>query len=211
MYEQKSSLSYSHNSWLLDWLLGKQLMKKLLLLPILFILSACQPSELDRCVKANIPDVIVPDNQEIISGMLDAYEIVFSKETKQQYKDTMIAMMQIQIDMGLYPEEASTSLLRYEGWKEMFLEQGYSLESLETGIYDEKTIADLIYTAEVYEDAFTENNTYPLELYFKNLINYNKKHYGLTTDENILKAYLEEIELTGKETATSICNAQGIY
>ena len=210
MYEQKSSLSYSHNSWLLDWLLGKQLMKKLLLLPILFILSACQPSELDRCVKANIPDVIVPDNQEIISGMLDAYEIVFSKETKQQYKDTMIAMMQIQIDTGLYPEEAPTSLLRYEGWKEMFLEQGYSLESLETGIYDEKTIADLIYTAEVYEDAFTADNTYPLELYFKNLINYNIEYYGLT-DENILKAYFEEIELTGKETATSICNAQGIY
>ena len=211
MYEQKSSLSYSHNSWLLDWLLGKQLMKKLLLLPILFILSACQPSELERCVKANIPDVIVPDNQEIISGMLDAYEIVFSKETKQQYKDTMIAMMQIQIDMGLYPEEAPTSLLRYEGWKEMYLEQGYSLESLETGINNqEKTIADLIETAEGYEDAFTENNTYPLELYFKNLINYNIEYYGLT-DENILKAYFEEIELTGKETATSICNAQGIY
>jgi hypothetical protein len=211
VYEQKSSLSYSHNSWLLDWLLGKQLMKKLLLLPILFILSACQPSELERCVKANIPDVIVPDNQEIISGVLDAYEIVFSKETKQQYKDTMIAMMQIQIDMGLYPEEASTSLLRYEGWKEMFLEQGDSLESLETGINNqEKTIADLIETAEGYEDAFTENNTYPLELYFKNLINYNIEYYGLT-DENILKAYFEEIELTGKETATSICNAQGIY
>ena len=211
MYEQKSSLSYSHNSWLLDWLLGKRLMKKILLLPILFILSACQPSELDRCIEANIPDVIVPDNQEIISGMLDAYEIVFSKETKQQYKDTMIAMMQIQIDTGLYPEEAPTSLLRYEGWKEMYLEQGYSLESLETGINNqEKTIADLIETAEVYEDAFTADNTYPLELYFKNLINYNIEYYGLT-DENILKAYFEEIELTGKETATSICNAQGIY
>ena len=186
-------------------------MKKLTILPIIFILSACQPSELDRCIEANIPDVIVPDNQEIISGMLDAYEIVFSKETKQQYKDTMIAMMQIQIDTGLYPEEAPTSLLRYEGWKEMFLEQGYSLESLETGINNqEKTIADLIETAEEYEDAFTADNTYPLELYFKNLINYNIEYYGLT-DENILKAYFEEIELTGKETATSICNAQGIY
>jgi hypothetical protein len=119
--------------------------------------------------------------------------------------------MQIQIDMGLYPEEAPTSLLRYEGWKEMYLEQGYSLESLETGIYNqEKTIADLIETAEVYEDAFTADNTYPLELYFKNLINYNIEYYGLT-DENILKAYFEEIELTGIETATSICNAQGIY
>ena len=185
-------------------------MKKLTILPILFILTACQPSELDRCIEANIPDVIVPDNQEIISGVLDAYEIVFSKETKQEYKDTVIARMQKQIDMGLYPEEAPTSLLRYEGWKEMYLEEGYSLRLLETGILDsEKTIADLIEAAKMNDDV-TENNTHPLELYFKNLINYNIEYYGLT-DENILKAYFEEIELTGKETATSICNAQGIY
>ena len=35
MYEQKSLLSYSHNSWLLDWLLGKRLMKKLLFILLL--------------------------------------------------------------------------------------------------------------------------------------------------------------------------------
>ena len=175
-------------------------MKKLTILPIIFILSACQPSELDRCIEANIPDVIVPDNQEIISGMLDAYEIVFSKETKQQYKDTMIAMMQIQIDTGLYPEEAPTSLLRYEGWKEMFLEQGYSLESLETGIYNqEKTIADLIETAKIMVEDVQEYGDSLFEAYYKNLIDYNKEYYGLT-DEKILLI-----------NATSMCNSQGIY
>ena len=60
-------------------------MKKLTILPIIFILSACQPSELDRCIEANIPDVIVPDNQEIISDVMDAYEIVLPDTAKQQY------------------------------------------------------------------------------------------------------------------------------
>ena len=186
-------------------------MKNILLLPILFILLACQPSELDRCIEANIPDVIVPDNQEIISDVMDAYEIVLPDTAKQQYKDAMIAMMQIEIEQGYYADESWNGFVpKYEEWKERMIKEGRTLKSIETGIRYQETVADLIEEQEYYEDTTIEDNTYPWKLYWQNILDYNIKYYGLT-DDNILKAYFEEIELTGKETATSICNAQGIY
>lgn len=185
-------------------------MKKLLAPLALLFLVACQPSELERCIEANIPDVIVPDNQEIISDVMDAYEIVLPDTAKQQYKDAMIAMIQIEIEQGYYADEPIGFVPTYENWKERMIKEGRTLKSIETGIRYQETVADLIEEQEYYEDTTIEDNTYPWKLYWQNILDYNIKYYGLT-DENILKAYFEEIELTGKETATSICNAQGIY
>ena len=184
-------------------------MKKLIILPIIFFLTACQPSELDRCIEANIPDVIVPDNQEIISGVLDAYEIVLPETAKDQYKDAMIAMIQIENEQGYYAD-MDGFVQTYEHWKDWMIEHDAPLEEIETGIRYQETVADLIEEQESYEDTTIEDNTYPWKLYWQNILDYNIEYYGLT-DENILKAYFEEIELTGKETATSICHAQGIY
>ena len=174
-------------------------MKKLLLLPTILILVSCQPSELDRCIEANILNKITPENKEII---LDTYDIVLPEKVEQQFKDTMIAFFQLQID-GEYddsPFKANTSLLRYEEWKKFALENDSTQMLLETGLYENpKTIADLIETARIVVEDVQEYGDSLFKAYYKNLIDYNKEYYGLT-DEKFLFI-----------NATSMCNSQGIY
>lgn len=174
-------------------------MKKLLfLLPTILVLVSCQPSELERCVEANILNKITPENKEII---LDTYDIVLPETVEQQFKDTLIAFFQLQID-GEYDDsafKARTGLLRYEEWRKWALEDSNTQVQAETGLFkNSKTIADIIEIKRKME----EENDYGVSLfnaYYKNLIDYNKEYYGLTD---------EKISLTN---ATSICNAQGIY
>lgn len=174
-------------------------MKKLLLLPTILILVSCQPSELNRCIEANILNKITPENKEII---LDTYDIVLPEKVEQQFKDTMIAFFQLQID-GEYddsPFKANTSLLRYEEWKKFALENDSTQMLLETGLYENpKTIADLIETARIVVEDVQEYGDSLFKAYYKNLIDYNKEYYGLT-DEKFLFI-----------NATSMCNSQGIY
>jgi hypothetical protein len=179
---------------MLDWLLGKRLMKKILLLPILFILSACQPSELDRCIEANILNKITPENKEII---FNTYDIVLPETVEQQFKDTVIADWISEGNLVLDPTKAHTGLSRFEEWKKWALEEGYTQAEVETGLFENpKTIAGLRETARKVEE---EQDSSLFNAYYKNLIDYNKEYYGLT-DEKILQI-----------NATSICNAQGIY
>ena len=163
MYEQKSSLSYSHNSWLLDWLLGKRLMKKILLLPILFILSACQPSELERCVKAN--------------GLLS-----------NDYLDKEIEL-----------EEKLKATANYDQTKEMTDEQFELVQDwLESLNPVELIIDDCIIESKEESPSLEADYIEDLKPRVKSCITANK-------DE------IENLILESKNTATSICNAQGIY
>ena len=59
-------------------------MKKLLLLPTILILVSCQPSELDRCIEANMPEPNETQREDIIDGILSSYEVVFPDETSKQ-------------------------------------------------------------------------------------------------------------------------------
>ena len=174
-------------------------MNKLLLLPTILVLVSCQPSELERCVEANILNKITPENKEII---LDTYDIVLPETVEQQFKETMIAFFQLQID-GEYddsPFKANTSLLRYEEWKKFVLENDFTPMLIETGLHDNpKTIADLKESERITLEDIQEYGDSLFKAYYKNLIDYNKEYYGLT-DEKILLI-----------NATSMCNSQGIY
>jgi len=59
-------------------------MKRLLLLPIIFVLVSCQPSELDRCIKANMPELSADERADILYDILESYEIVFPDEITQE-------------------------------------------------------------------------------------------------------------------------------
>ena len=67
-------------------------MKKLLLLPTILVLVSCQPSELDRCIEANMPVLNESQRKDIIDEMSYSYgdpvlKIVFPDETsKEQLK-----------------------------------------------------------------------------------------------------------------------------
>ena len=62
-------------------------MKKLLLLPTILILVSCQPSELDRCIEANMLELNETKSEDIISEILDSYKVVFPDETsKKQFE-----------------------------------------------------------------------------------------------------------------------------
>ena len=67
-------------------------MKKLLLLPTILLLVSCQPSELDRCIEANMPVLNESQRKDIIDEMSYSYgdpvlKIVFPDETsKEQLK-----------------------------------------------------------------------------------------------------------------------------
>ena len=67
-------------------------MKKLLLLPTIFLLVACQPSKLDKCIEANMLELNETKSEDIISEILDSYKVVFPDETsKNQFKALLIA------------------------------------------------------------------------------------------------------------------------
>ena len=136
-------------------------MKKILLLPILFILSACQPSELDKCIEANI---------SISNDYLD---------------------------------------------KEIELEK----KLLATGGYDEGMTLEQTKLVEDWADSLN-----PVELIIDDCIAKSKEESpNLEADyiedlkprvKSCITANKDEIEnliLEQKNTATSICNAQGIY
>ena len=196
-------------------------MKKLTIFPIIFILSACQPSELERCIEANIPNAYVPESKQFI---FNSYDIVLPETAKKQYKDALIALFQSQIDYSkkntyyyistpLIESDSismtDTGLSRYEAWRKRSLEEGNAQIIVETGVDENsKTVADLMKTEWSANDRYGIHKS--IQIYYKNLIDYNKEYYGLT-DEVILKIYLEEIELMRKQTATSMCNSQGIY
>ena len=67
-------------------------MKKLLLLLTILVLVSCQPSELDRCIEANMPVLNESQRKDIIDEMSYSYgdpvlKIVFPDETsKEQLK-----------------------------------------------------------------------------------------------------------------------------
>ena len=64
-------------------------MKKLLLLPTILILVSCQPSELDRCIEANMPKPNENERKDIIEEILSSYEVVFPDETSQLYFEAL--------------------------------------------------------------------------------------------------------------------------
>ena len=64
-------------------------MKKLLAPITLLLLVACQPSELDRCIEANMPEPNENERKDIIDEILYSYEIVFPDETSKQYFEAL--------------------------------------------------------------------------------------------------------------------------
>ena len=64
-------------------------MKKLLLLPTILILVSCQPSELDRCIEANMPKPNENERKDIIEEILYSYEVVFPDETSKYYFEAL--------------------------------------------------------------------------------------------------------------------------
>ena len=71
-------------------------MKKLLAPITLLLLVACQPSELDRCIEANMPEPNENERKDIIDEILSSYEVVFPDETSKQYFEAL------QIAEGFY-------------------------------------------------------------------------------------------------------------
>ena len=66
-------------------------MKKLLLLPTILILVSCQPSELDRCIEANMSELNESQRKDINYKILYSYEVVFPDEkSKAEYISLMI-------------------------------------------------------------------------------------------------------------------------
>ncbi|MDA9143391.1 hypothetical protein N9N99_02340 [Gammaproteobacteria bacterium] len=138
-------------------------MKKLSLLPIILLLVACQPSELERCVKAN--------------GLMS-----------NDYLDKEIEL-----------EEKLKATANYDQTKEMTDEQIELVqewsESLNTV---EFVISDCIWESKSESSNPEADYIEDLKPRVKSCITANK-------DE------IENLILESKNTATSICNAQGIY
>ncbi|MDB3996783.1 hypothetical protein N9458_02020 [Gammaproteobacteria bacterium] len=138
-------------------------MKKLSVILTILILVSCQPSELDRCIKANMPELSADERGDILYEILKSYEIVFPDETSQE-----------EFYVWFFPE------------------------------FNEH-LGDLISRREFYD--FIEDDAlfaFEREMkVFKNVFDYNIKYYDI--NEEVI------VETRYKETATSICNAQGIY
>ena len=64
-------------------------MKKLLTPITILLLVACQPSELDRCIEANMPEPNENERKDIIDEILSSYEVVFPDETSKQYFEAL--------------------------------------------------------------------------------------------------------------------------
>ena len=75
-------------------------MKKLLLLPIIFVLVSCQPSELDRCIEAKAK------YQDLSEENIDTY-ITFNND----YKDNMSLQ---KVPCESYKKELATRLDDYD-------------------------------------------------------------------------------------------------
>jgi hypothetical protein len=74
VYEQKSSLSYSHNSWLLDWLLGKRLMKKLLFILLLSPLSYAKEVSTTFSLSCTVTDQVLLQSVDGVPKRFSAFE-----------------------------------------------------------------------------------------------------------------------------------------
>ena len=72
-------------------------MKKLLAPITLLLLVACQPSELDRCIEANMPKPNENERKDIIEEILSSYEVVFPDETSQLYFETLQIVEQLYV------------------------------------------------------------------------------------------------------------------
>jgi hypothetical protein len=59
-------------------------MKKLLLLPTILVLVSCQPTELERCIEANMPELNTDERNDMLYEILKSYEIVFPDESSQE-------------------------------------------------------------------------------------------------------------------------------
>ena len=59
-------------------------MKKLLLLPTILVLVSCQPSELDKCIEANMPaELNETERRDIIKNKIRSSKLVFPDKTSQ--------------------------------------------------------------------------------------------------------------------------------
>ena len=138
-------------------------MKKLSVILTILILVSCQPSELDRCIEANMPELSADERITILYEILKIYEIVFPDEITQETFNQWI---------GLNMLEHLGDLIAHRPFYD-FIED------------------DALF-------AFEEEMKV-----FENVFDYNIKYYDI--NEEVI------VETRYKETATSICNAQGIY
>ena len=141
-------------------------MKKILLLPILFILSACQPSELDRCLEANGYNISVND--------------YFEGELELEKK--LLDIDDYRITGSLNEAQLKLSDNFYD-----------NLNKVELTVY--QCVEDSKVDAPIPDDL--------------DFINDLKPRVDSCIESN--KDKLENLILEQKETAMSICHAQGIY
>ena len=71
-------------------------MKKLLLLPTILVLVSCQPSELDRCIEANMPELNETQREDLMNEIYYSYKVVFPDETSEKKVELLL------LEDGLY-------------------------------------------------------------------------------------------------------------
>ena len=137
--------------------------KKLLLLPIIFFLTACQPSELERCVEANKSKIDI--NKYLLNS---EYPVVSNEELKQQW---------------IKDYESHTSLELGDEPRN-YLEDVELIDSI--GIYPEtgipffyKTIGEL--SEGIQALLKTEDHTYNV-FNFQRHLDYNIEYYGISEE-----------------------------
>tara|TARA_B100001093_G_C26572780_1_gene903672 strand:+ start:394 stop:858 length:465 start_codon:yes stop_codon:yes gene_type:complete len=147
-------------------------MKKLLTSITILILVACQPSELDRCIEANIeydnPQLI---NSYLISSDLD---IVTNSDLKKQWIKSW--------------NEIITYMYGYDDQYEDMVKKGRFENSefnKETGLFRYSVTVGDLYAEHEYKEEYMDEN-------YERHANYNREFYGLT-DQFIYKEIAESI------------------
>ena len=171
-------------------------MKKLTILPIIFILSACQPSELERCIEANKTKVDI--DEVLINSKL---EVVSNEKLKQQWIDDYESKISFEIngEGRNYIDDVESGF--FDDY--MINEDTGLIISLETCEYIytyvevcSTTLGDLYNSVQLQ---FNDEEATLNRFNFQRHLDYNIKYYDLSA------------ELLEKKQATSLCNAQGVY
>ena len=127
-------------------------MKKLLLLPTILVLVSCQPSELDRCIKANMLELNETERGNITIKILKSYKVVLPDEIND------IEFRKIDLSTGRFVVPYMQTVLDL---------------SQEHKFYDRLT-------ADQIDEWFANRDYAKLLKMHKNVYDYNIEYYGLS-------------------------------
>jgi hypothetical protein len=174
-------------------------MKKLSLLPIILLLVACQPSELERCIAVNTEpvslDSYVDKVFEYHQNLIDFYKAIETPEYFENipFEDYERVAMEDEVKLG---EEFVKNLNIYEK----------VIDDCEIESFADLSYGDRIehFNRNELTDEVTININYVEDL---------KSRVNTCIASNIdeLNKLIPIVELEKKEDAKAICNAQGVY